>query len=328
VSDLILALDGGGTKTELALADRAGDVVFLARGRSTNPMDNADWRAELEKLSGAAAGLLPDVRFAVLGLPGHGEVKRLDALAAAAAADLFPGRRRVINDVEMALDGAFLDVAGILVLAGTGSMAMARDRSGAVVRVGGWGDAFGDEGSAYWIGREALARTSQALDGRGDASGFAAGILADLGLDAGDGHNALMGWCYALSERRSGIAAVAKSVDRLAESGDATALAILREATEQLSRHVTAIRHLADMELSPWSHAGQVFSSRTIRDTLAARHGEPSLPSLPPVGGGLWRAAREAGWQTGETWVSRLAESLNRQRQAALATREMGGRHP
>ncbi len=320
MNELVLALDGGGTKTELALADRSGDVVFLARAKSTNPMDNPNWRAEFEKLFGAAAELLPRACFAVLGQPGYGEVRRIDALAAAVAADLFPGRRRVINDVEMALDGAFLDVTGILILAGTGSMAMARDGSGAVVRVGGWGDAFGDEGGAYWIGHRALACVSQGLDGRIEVDGFVAGIFTDLGLDAGDPHDALMGWCYALSDRRSGIAAVAKSVDRLAESGDATALAILGEAAEHLSLHMTTIRRLAGMDLLPWSHARRVFGSRTILRTLAARHGEPSPPSLPPIGGGLWRAAHETAWHVDNVWISRLAENLHRRREAGSIT--------
>jgi N-acetylglucosamine kinase len=283
-------------------------------------MDSPDWREQLAGLFRAASDLEPQSRFAVLGLPGYGEVRRLDALAAAAAADFFPGRRRVVNDVEMALDGAFLDVTGILILAGTGSMAMARDGRGEVVRVGGWGDAFGDEGSGFWIGREALARTSRALDGRIEAGEFAAGILATLGLDARDGHDALMGWCYALSERRSGIAAVARHVDQLAESGDATALAILREAAEHLSDHMTAIRrHLANADASPWSYAGRVFDSLIMRRSLAARHGEPLPPRLSPIGGGLWRAASEAGWTIDDNWVRRLGENLDRRRQAAAA---------
>jgi len=318
MSDLILALDGGGTKTELAFANRDGDIVSLISGKSTNPMDSADWRNQLETLFRMAADLLPRTCVAVLGLPGYGEVKLLDELSAAVAADLFPGRRRLMNDVEMALDGALLGTAGILVLAGTGSMAMARGQGGEIVRVGGWGDAFGDEGSAYWIGREALVRTSQALDGRADLDGFATGILDGLGLDASDRYDRLMGWCYGLSNRRSGIAAVAALVDRLGESGDGTALSILRRAAECLSLHMAAITSRLDkVGLLPWSYAGHVFDSRTIRKTLAARHGEPAVPCLDPIGGGLWRAAHEAGWDVDDPWTCRLAESL-RQRRSSL----------
>ena len=159
-SRLVLAVDGGGTKTELALADRRGEVVFRAHGAGSNAMDNEGWREQLDTLFASASELLPFTAHAILGLPGFGEIRQIDALMRSAATELFPGPHHVMNDVELALDGAFLGRPGILVLAGTGSMAMARDDQGHVVRVGGWGHFFGDEGSAFWIGRQALAQTS------------------------------------------------------------------------------------------------------------------------------------------------------------------------
>lgn len=318
-SQLVLAVDGGGTKSELALANRDGEVVFLARGTSTNLMDNEGWRQQLGELFAAASTLLPRTAFAVLGLPGYGEVDRFDARMNSAAAELFAGPRRVTNDVELALDGAFLDRTGIVVLAGTGSMAMARDVQGRIVRVGGWGQVFGDEGSAFWIGREALAQTSRALDGRLDAISFANGILTALGLDVGKGYDALMGWCYGASHGRSTVAAVAKFVDLLAESGDSTALAILSQAADHLSAHITAIlRRITESRQLPWSFAGSVFDSRTIREVLIERHGEPSPPRLIPIAGGLWRAAREADWSTDDAWVQRLTESVRLHREGPL----------
>ena len=308
---LVLAVDGGGTKTELALANRDGEAVFLVHAAGTNPMDNEAWHQHLDGLFAAAAALLPHTAFAVLGIPGYGEIRRFDSQLESAAAELFAGPRCVINDVEMALDGAFLDHTGILVLAGTGSMAMARDGQGRVLRVGGWGEIFGDEGSAYWIGREALARASRALDGRVDAIEFANALLGLLGLDAARPFDALMGWCYGASHVRSTVAAVAKYVDLLAESGDSTALSILGQAADHLCMHMGAMlprvdgrRHLH------WSFAGSVFDSRTIRDALIERYGQPALPRLPPIAGGLWRAAKEAGWSTDDAWVQRLGESI------------------
>ena len=49
-TSLVLAVDGGGTKTDLAFADRRGEIVFRAQGASSNPMDNAEWRRELDRL--------------------------------------------------------------------------------------------------------------------------------------------------------------------------------------------------------------------------------------------------------------------------------------
>jgi glucosamine kinase len=310
-SSLVLAVDGGGTKTELALADREGQIAFCMCGGGTNLMNNQDWRQHLDELFIAASSLLPRVVFSVFGIPGYGEVNRFDRRLESAAAELFAGPRRVMNDVELALDGAFLDRTGIVVLAGTGSMAMARDAQGRAVRVGGWGDIFGDEGSAFWIGREALAQASRALDGRLDAVGFASAILRSLDLDTDAAYDGMMGWCYGGSHGRSAVAAVAKTVDRLAETGDRTALAVLGAAADHLSAHITAtLLRLRETRPLPWSFAGSVFESRTVLEHLIAQHGEPTRPRLPPIAGGLWRAAREAEWGTDNSWVQRLGESL------------------
>lgn len=308
---LVLAVDGGGTKTVLALANRDGKVVFLIHAAGSNPMDNAEWHQHLAGLFDAAVALLPHAEFAVLGIPGYGEITRFDSRTESAAVELFAGPRSVINDVEMALDGAFLDRIGILILAGTGSMAMARDGQGNLLRVGGWGEIFGDEGSAYWIGREALTEASRALDGRTDALAFASRLMSLLDLDPAKPFDALMGWCYGVPHLRSAIAAVAKQVDTLAESGEATALAILGRAADHLCAHIaTLMPRIAGRRRLSWSFAGSVFESRTIRRALIKRYGRPASPRLPPIGGGLWRAAQAAGWRTDEAWVERLGRSI------------------
>lgn len=315
---LVLAVDGGGTKTELAFADRSGEIVFRAQGAGTNPMDNKDWRQELGRLFSSADEVLASTIHAVFGLPGFGEVTHLDGVMLSAAAELFRGPRHVMNDVELALSGAFLGQAGILVLAGTGSMAMARDVEGNIVRVGGWGEMFGDEGSAYWIGRRALGETSQALDGRLAAVDFAHGILAGLGLAANGSEQDLMALFYGAPNPRTAVAAVARIVDVLARSGDRTALAILHEAADHLGAHMAAVLRRAGVASAPWSFAGGVFESAEIRRVLTERHGAPAQPRLVAVGGGLWRAATEAGWAPSDSWIARLAVSLVKTKPASI----------
>jgi glucosamine kinase len=309
-SPLVMAVDGGGTKTTLAFANSDGKVVFRAHGASSNPMDNVNWRSNLTNLFASAGSLPAAVTHAVFGFPGFGEITRFDESMAAAATELFSGSFTLKNDVEMALDGAFCDRSGVLLLAGTGSMAMARDAEGKVHRVGGWGDIFGDEGSAYWIGREALSNASQAVDGRLDAPAFAQAILHGLGLDSLNGYQALMGWCYESKHIRSAVAGVAPIVDSLACSGDPTALSILRRAADHLSAHLGTLLKQVDASYDRrWSFAGGVFKSATIVSDLESRHGEPVPPRLVPVAGGLWRAAKEAMWPIGEAWIATLAES-------------------
>ena len=109
----------------------------------------------------------------------------------------------VVNDVRVAFDGAFACGPGALILSGTGSMAWAslgRPNS-PHVRVGGWGDLFGDEGSGYWIGREALTLVSRHLDGRASVPAFAEGLLAAIGVTA----EHLLDWCNGQPNRRAGL---------------------------------------------------------------------------------------------------------------------------
>jgi glucosamine kinase len=171
--DHVLGLDSGGTKTLAVVADRSGRVVAAANGEGLDPTAHDQWQARL------AAMIAPfgPVVAATLGLPFHGEIAEISAQQQAVAKSLVGEQAQVVNDVAVAFEGALAGQDGILILAGTGSMAWARGRHG-TVRVGGWGDAFGDEGSAYWIGREALGLVSQHLDGRADSPAFADGILA------------------------------------------------------------------------------------------------------------------------------------------------------
>jgi glucosamine kinase len=218
--------------------------------------------------------------------------------------------QRVLNDVDAAQIGAFGGGAGILILSGTGSMAWARDAAGRSYRVGGWGETIGDEGSSHWIGRRVLGLVSQSIDGRAAPTPLADAVFEHLQLDRTDPVNALEGWVSRLKSLRSGIAALAPIADRLAAAGDAGAVAILDQAAEELVRHVRTIARLAGLPLA-WSYAGGTFSSRVLREAVAARIGSPPrLPLLPPIGGALLAAAQHLDWQTHPPWIERLAASI------------------
>ena len=169
--ELILGIDGGGSKVLVALADRTGRILRSSRGGGVNPMDNPNWRQELEK---HLQPFLKERQLAAVAaaLPAYGEVARLSELSAKRSGKPFRlCATEVLNDVDAAHLGAFAGEPGILILSGTGSMAWARDETGTSSRVGGWGDVIGDEGSSHWIGRRALGLVSQSLDGRARTHG-------------------------------------------------------------------------------------------------------------------------------------------------------------
>jgi glucosamine kinase len=306
----ILGIDGGGSKTLVALAERAGHVTRIARGEGINPLDRRDWRDVLDALIRPYQGE-PGLAAIVAALPAYGEVDHLSAAQRDTIATGFGQvAQRVINDVDGAHIGAFAGGAGILILSGTGSMAWARDADGRSYRVGGWGDAIGDEGSSHWIGRRILGRVSQTLDGRAGPTALVDAVFEALAIDAADPVNGLGGWVAALTDPRSEVAALAPLATRLADAGDAGALAIVQEAAAELARHFEPITRLAG-PLPDWSYAGGTFSSRVLREAVAARIGRPPRPPrLSPIGGALLAAAQLAGWTTDATWIERLSRSL------------------
>ena len=300
---LVLGLDSGGTQTTLALADRQGRVQFLQRAAGLSPTQTPDWQDRLAALIAP----LPKVEAAMLGLPFHGEVAAFTDAQNRAAIGLLGPKAQVQNDVQTAFVGALAGQPGVLILAGTGSMAWGGDGA-RQVRVGGWGDLIGDEGSGYWIGAQAVQQLSQCLDQRRADPGFVGAMLAALGV----GPDNLAEWVYGQTDRRLAMAGIAPAVTALAAAGNVTAVGIVDAAVAALALHLTsAWRRLGRVGDLVWSYAGGVFRAEIVLRKLQTQIGtRPLLPCLPPVGGALLQAARNAGWTVDAAWTQTLAGSL------------------
>ncbi|MEI6096825.1 MAG: BadF/BadG/BcrA/BcrD ATPase family protein [Alphaproteobacteria bacterium] len=298
----VLGLDSGGTKTLLAVALPTGQVTEFRQGPGLDPTAGKDWEQDLITLLQPCAPM----QAAVLGLAYFSEIPAISARQTAIAQAVLGLGAEVVNDVAVAYEGALGGADGVLVLSGTGSMAWARGPAG-VVRCGGWGDVFGDEGSAYWIGRAALALVSRHLDGRQDAEAFAAGMLDAIGIIGAE----LIAWTYGQTQPRAAVAALARDVVALAEQNQ-DAAEIVRQAAAHLVEMGRSAARRADLPRGHrWSFAGGVFASDALRGAVTTGMGSPPTPPrLPPVGGAVIAAARRAGWVVDETFIATLAGSL------------------
>jgi glucosamine kinase len=308
--DWVLGLDGGGTKTILALASKNGDVLGPFIGAGVNPFDQPDWKNELETLLKRSPVERVEIAFSSFGLPGYGESVGINAQQLEVVRK-FAGENAVaLNDVAVAFAGALAGKSGVLILAGTGSMAWAGDGA-TEIRVGGFGDGFGDEGSGYWIGQQALQKLSWTLDGRLEDDRYRNTMLEAIGASDAE---TLISWFYGLEHQRSRVAALAKTVDQLADADNLTAIDILLEAANLLAAHgKTAWRKLELQPGSSISYAGSVFKSRTIRETV--RHqledlGRWEAPMASPIAGALIDAATRANWQITTEWIERINTTL------------------
>jgi N-acetylglucosamine kinase-like BadF-type ATPase len=308
---VVAGIDGGGSKTLIAAADADGNIIALERGGATSPLETAGWQEALaEQLRPFLA--IPGLCAIAAALPAYGEVEAVSAAQCDLVADLCGDvPHRVLNDVDAAHIGAFAGGPGILILAGTGSMAWARDAAGASSRTGGWGEVIGDEGSGFWIGKRVLEAVSQSLDGRAGPTALVDSVFAQLALLTSDRVSSLEGWAASLKNPRAAIAALAPLATRHAAEDDAAARTIVDAAADELARHVETLeRKLGDPRLS-WSYAGGMFASAVLRKAVTDRIGRlPQVPLLPPIGGALLAAAQHLGWQPETGWIEHLASSL------------------
>jgi len=306
-----LGCDGGGTKTDLVVVTGEGRLAASLRAPSTYYLSAGSRGIDLvgEVLGEAVAAVCAqagitaaELRFAFFGLPGYGEVRAdMPLVDAAAAGALGHDRFRCDNDMLCGWAGSLAGADGINVIAGTGSMTYGR-RGEAGVRVGGWGELFGDEGSGYWIGVRALRAFSKMSDGRAERGPLHDVLSRQLALTADIDLVGLV--LHEWRGARQHIAALAPAVREAAQAGDATARAILADAAAELVELVDATRRRLGFgpdEEVPVSYSGGIFAMPEVRDGfLAGIAALPasyrvSTPRYAPVIGAALYAATLAG---------------------------------
>lgn len=163
-----LGIDGGGTKTTCAVGDAATLLATVTTGPSNIVrVGAAQARESLQtcvRQACAAAGIAPaQVEWTCVG--GSGAARpELAQTVRDILGEVLPTPVEVVGDMQIALEAAFDTAPGVVVIAGTGSIAYGRGRDGNTLRAGGWGFAIGDEGSAHWIGRSAVSAVLRAYD--------------------------------------------------------------------------------------------------------------------------------------------------------------------
>ncbi|MGD9627661.1 MAG: N-acetylglucosamine kinase [Pyrinomonadaceae bacterium] len=239
-----LGVDGGGTKTHVALMNEAREVVGEATAGPSNPLRVGVETAvsnivkAADQAIDAAEILRVDIAAATLGLAG---VRRADikkSIKASFTEQIRIRKTTVITDAEIALFATTLGEPGIVVIAGTGSICLGKNAKGKMAIAGGWGPLAGDEGGGVGIAQTALHAVAKASDGRG--------IPTTLSKRASEyfrasGPENLIVAIYSPQVDNSRIAGFAKFVVEAAQEGDAVAETILQEAGAELGLAACAV---------------------------------------------------------------------------------------
>jgi N-acetylglucosamine kinase-like BadF-type ATPase len=156
----------------------------------------------------------------------------------------YKARIVIVNDALIALMAGIGHEPGVVIIAGTGSIAYGHNGQGQAARAGGWGYVLGDEGSGYWIGRLALRAVVRHADGRGRATSLTPRLLAHFGAARATD---LIHRVYHQELSPRSIAAAAKYVQLARDEGDQVATGILNRAADELMTAATAV--MARLEL-------------------------------------------------------------------------------
>ena len=237
----LLGADAGGSHSTVVIGLADGRLLGRAEGpgasmKPGNATASAAVLAETARRAAAQAALALPVDRAVVGAAGAGRAQEQAELESALRDVGLARRVRVLADAEVALSAAFGRGPGVLVNAGTGSIAYARDPHGGLHRAGGYGWQLGDEGGGYWLGRRALEAAAWAQDGRGEGSTVLARLLAALGLQHFDD---LVRWTATATPAQ--VAALAPHVLNAAREGEAVAQRALDDAARELVALVAAL---------------------------------------------------------------------------------------
>ena len=302
MNEYFLGIDGGQSSTVAVIGDGTGRVVGWATAGPCNHVAAPEARAKFLRIvrecvaQAVARAEVGPIRFraACMGMSGGPEDKAT-LLNEAVPAD----HAIVTHDGRIALAGAMSGGPGVIVIAGTGSLAYGENERGESARAGGWGYIFGDEGGGFDMVRQALRAILREHEGWGPRTALTPALLE--ATDTGDA-NAALHRLYTPEWPRARTASLAPLVSRIAEEGDPVAAGILHGAAASLATLAASARRQIWKEGDPVRLAwiGGAFSSPVLLErfrTLVELEGTVSAaaPEHIPAVGALLLAGRSAG---------------------------------
>jgi N-acetylglucosamine kinase-like BadF-type ATPase len=326
-NNLYLGFDGGGTKTICILGDSSGTIITSAMGASTNLKSRPH-----EKVKEVIFDLIrqvlqsKNIRFEqikgvyVSTAGGDREEDQVRWKQWILEAGLKPSQLTIGNDAVGSLAAGTRTKNGIVLIAGTGSIAYAvREGLAKPIRVGGWGYLLGDEGSGYDIGSQALKMIMRSYDRRDPVkTELSEYILGQFGLTSAE---QLITFIYENPYPRRLIASVAKYVITLAEQGEKNARDIIQNAINSLVELLISIgKDDEESKMSPLVVSGGLFNSAYFKEVFentirfTGINSNLIIPKYPPVIGAYICALL----QTGEKITDEVEHNIDSSWEKAL----------
>jgi N-acetylglucosamine kinase-like BadF-type ATPase len=264
---LYAGIDGGQSSTVAAIGDETGRVIARGRGGPADEVAQGPESTRLRDALRAAigdalanAGLPLDSRFeaVVAGVSGY------EGKVYGKAPDLATDRFTLVHDTVIAHAGALGGEPGVIVIAGTGSVAYARNERGDSALIGGWGYLFGDEGSAFWFARDAISDAARGADAD-EAHELTPLILKHFSKSS---LRALVRAFYAGEISRTQLASFASVLLAQAESGNECAAQYVRDGAAAIVLLARQAAARVGLEAPRVVFFGGVVASMAFSDSI------------------------------------------------------------
>jgi N-acetylglucosamine kinase-like BadF-type ATPase len=293
---LFLGFDGGATKTKGVALNPEKQIIAEGAGKSANfqiigvEQASRNIVSVIELILKKVSADFSQIKTMYLGLAGAGRKddaeKMRDGFIDFLEKKKYPVPKvQVESDAIAALEGAFGGKPGMILIGGTGSVLFAKEDSGEIHRVGGWGRSIGDEGSGYALGRSCLTAVAKEFDGRGKKTMMTRLLKEKKNIDS---PQSLIAEVY---QKNFDISSAAPIVIEAAEKEDGVALEIVMANADELIKHICAMLNKLKMPL-PLVLIGSILSadnilSQSFRKKMVDKFPEMTIqnPEFPPAVG-------------------------------------------
>lgn len=282
----VLGVDGGGSKTTAILVALDGSVIADLHTEATNPQ-NLGYDVSASILVGLIRDIcqkancsIAEIKSVVMGIAGIGRQRDVDALlnsieTNARKQKLQLPQIRMETDARIALEAAFASGPGIALIAGTGSIAIAKNEDGKIFRLGGWGRVLGDEGSGYSIALNAIKAAIKAHEGRGDRTALLNLVIEHFECES------LEELIYKIKLENAEIASFAPKVLKAAMEFDHISHNILFNQANELAELVrTLVNKIHPKKKIPVALMGGLLENENIYSKMVKERVSRSLPQI------------------------------------------------
>ena len=293
-----LGIDGGGTKTRCVVGDEKSELGTATS--SSSKVQRVGEACARDALAGAVheacvhAGISPrQIVRSCAGITGAARPEIVGVMRDLMTS-IVDGQVEIVGDIEIAFEDAFGSGPGVMLIAGTGSIAFGRNEEGKSARAAGWGYPISDEGSGQWIGAEAVREALHARD-RGQPACLLNDLMQKLGASSFEDFIIRLNAIPPVD-----FAALFPTVLAASDKGDSVASEILTRAGRELAgiAGIVIERLFHEQSVSVATHGGVLVSSALVRKCFAqelrARHPPVELldREIDPARGALERARR------------------------------------